>query len=312
MRVPVIVGIAGAMAVGGWLGVRAIPLRGAKGGSDVAAGAGPRIAQASIMPPLQMIPSVAGADEKPAPAKAGPADLTAAKGLIAGGKLFEARAALTPLILAAPEGPKREEMRRLLEGINKDIFFSRAPAPDCEMHTLQPGDALALIVKKYGKDVHYTRLVMQINGIQDATKIQAGKSLKIPKGTFSAVVQKGAHRLVILFNGQYIKEYPVSVGAPASPTPEGQFALENNKAINPPWTAPDHEIYKFGDPKNILGTRWMGFRNTDKHQGYGIHGTNDPASIGQNVSNGCIRMNNADVEEVFSMLMPGDTVEVQK
>jgi len=45
-------------------------------------------------------------------------------------------------------------------------------------------------------------------------------------------------------------------------------------------------------------------------KGYGIHGTNAPGSIGHNVSHGCIRMRNRDVEELFELMAVGDSVEL--
>jgi hypothetical protein len=45
-------------------------------------------------------------------------------------------------------------------------------------------------------------------------------------------------------------------------------------------------------------------------QGYGIHGTNEPNSIGKAASHGCIRMAKADVEEIFDLVEVGDTVEL--
>ena len=62
----------------------------------------------------------------------------------------------------------------------------------------------------------------------------------------------------------------------------------------------------------MLGTRWLGFAEKGEYQSYGIHGTNDPNSIGRNVSNGCVRMLNKDVEEIFSMLQIGDKVQIVK
>lgn len=82
--------------------------------------------------------------------------------------------------------------------------------------------------------------------------------------------------------------------------------------INPDWYAPEGRVYHYGEPENILGTRWLGFKEADGRRGFGIHGTSDPASVGTDASNGCIRMNNADVEEVFSMLMPDDVVTIVK
>ena len=70
----------------------------------------------------------------------------------------------------------------------------------------------------------------------------AGKVLKIPQGTFSALVQKDAHRLIDLLDGNYIKEYPVALGAPDSPTPEGKFVLDVGKVKNPDWTSVDGQL----------------------------------------------------------------------
>ena len=234
----------------------------------------------------------------------------AAGQLLAAGKKYEARALLTRQVLVVPDGPIRENLRKTLNAINAELFFSRAPSPDSTVYEVQPGDSLSRIATKVCKRDHYFHeLIMRVNGIRDAKRIQAGQKLKIPTGTFSTLIQRDARRLTILLNGHYIKEYPVTVGAPATPTPLGKFSIANNKKVNPEWYSDGH-VYKYGDPRNILGTRWVGFEETDQHQGYGIHGTHDPNSIGQATSNGCVRMLNEDVEEIFGMLMPGDSVEI--
>lgn len=255
-------------------------------------------------------PFAPAADGQPAAPALGPVEQ--AKKLIGGGKKAEARALLTEAILASGEGPARDEMRSLLDQINAELFFSRSPSPDCSFYRVQKGDTLDRIIKsetKPRKDIYFADLIMRINGIANERRIRDGQNLKVPQGVFSAIVQKRAHRLIILFNGQYIKEYPVTLGAPATPTPAGAF-LVDTKQKNPDWYAPDGGVYKFGDQRNILGTRWIGFQETEQFQSYGIHGTADPQSIGKDASNGCVRMLNADVEEVFSMLMTGDSVKI--
>jgi len=234
-----------------------------------------------------------------------------AKQLIGGGRWYEARKLLTKQILAMPNGPQREKLRSILQEINQVLFFSREPSPDCIFHEVQRGDSLARIATRVCKrDYYFHTVIMRVNGIHDPNKVRLGQKLKLPRGTFSARVERGAHRLIILFNGDYIKEYPITVGARETPTPLGKFVLANDKMVKPDWTAPDGHVYKYGDPKNILGTRWLGFQETAEHAGFGIHGTTDPKSIGKDLSNGCIRMLNKDVEEIFGMLMPGEIVEV--
>jgi lipoprotein-anchoring transpeptidase ErfK/SrfK len=80
---------------------------------------------------------------------------------------------------------------------------------------------------------------------------------------------------------------------------------------NPVWYSPDG-IYQFGDPKNVLGSRWIGFEDKKGLYGYGIHGTTDPDSIGREMSNGCVRLNNEDVEDLFDYVKTKMTVVIQK
>jgi len=92
-------------------------------------------------------------------------------------------------------------------------------------------------------------------------------------------------RLVLLRGGVEAAHYPVAVGKPATPTPTGPWSVLN-KAFN---------------PGGVFGTRWMAFTR----QGHGLHGTNQPQSIGHAVSNGCVRMYNADVEALFDQVQVG-------
>jgi lipoprotein-anchoring transpeptidase ErfK/SrfK len=57
---------------------------------------------------------------------------------------------------------------------------------------------------------------------------------------------------------------------------------------------------------NPVGTRWLGLNR----KGYGIHGTNNPRSIGKRASHGCVRMRNRDVEDLFARVAVGDVVEL--
>jgi len=67
-------------------------------------------------------------------------------------------------------------------------------------------------------------------------------------------------------------------------------------------------VLKPGDPNNPLGSRWIGFG--EGGNGLGIHGTNEPDSIGKRVSLGCIRMLNADAELLYDCLIRGAEIEI--
>ena len=117
------------------------------------------------------------------------------------------------------------------------------------------------------------------------------------------VVSLEDRKLALVENGQVKKVYPVAVGKPSTPSPVGTFTIEH-RAANPTYSH-DGKVIPPG-PGNPVGTRWMGL----SIKGYGIHGTNEPRSIGKAASHGCIRMARADVEELFQLVAVGDTVEL--
>ena len=110
-------------------------------------------------------------------------------------------------------------------------------------------------------------------------------------------------KLALIEDGKVVKVYPVAVGAAATPSPSGEFRVRE-RITNPTYYSPGRVI---GPGKsNPLGTRWIGLG----HRGYGIHGTNEPRSIGKNASHGCIRMNKADVEELFELVSVNTPVKI--
>lgn len=112
-------------------------------------------------------------------------------------------------------------------------------------------------------------------------------------------------RKLVLFDGDRVmKVYDVAVGKPSTPTPEGEFRVINH-IPNPTYYGPN--VVVAPGKNNPLGTRWMGL----SAQGYGIHGTNVPSSIGQAASHGCIRMRQQDLEELFDLVHVGAVVELR-
>jgi lipoprotein-anchoring transpeptidase ErfK/SrfK len=117
------------------------------------------------------------------------------------------------------------------------------------------------------------------------------------------VVSIPDRKLALVENGKVVKIYPTAVGADVSPSPTGTFTVIR-RVPNPTW----YHAGKVVPPgkNNPVGSRWIGL----SRKGYGIHGTNAPKSIGHNVSHGCIRMLNHDVEELFRVIKEGDVVEL--
>lgn len=111
------------------------------------------------------------------------------------------------------------------------------------------------------------------------------------------------HKLALIEDGRVVKVYPVAVGRRVTPSPTGTFYIAN-RVKNPTYYRPGVVIPP--GPRDPVGTRWMGLSKP----GYGIHGTNEPGSIGHAASHGCIRMRTRDVEDLFSRVRVGDVVEL--
>jgi L,D-transpeptidase ErfK/SrfK len=109
--------------------------------------------------------------------------------------------------------------------------------------------------------------------------------------------------LQLIENGKPVAAYPVAVGKDRTQTPIGDFTV-TSKVINPTWFPTGKPPVPPG-PSNPLGIRWIGLKD-----GYGIHGNNNPKSIGSLVSLGCIRMFNEDVVELYNKVKVGTPVSI--
>ena len=110
-------------------------------------------------------------------------------------------------------------------------------------------------------------------------------------------------KLALLEDGKVVKLYRVAVGAETSPSPSGEFEIVN-RITNPTYYHP-HVVIPASE-ESPIGTRWVGL----SRKGYGIHGTNEPRSIGRAASHGCIRMKNRDMAQFFELVRIGDQVEI--
>ncbi|NLY75661.1 MAG: L,D-transpeptidase [Firmicutes bacterium] len=111
-------------------------------------------------------------------------------------------------------------------------------------------------------------------------------------------------RLYLYHDGKLLKIYKVAVGKMDTPSPVGDFHIVN-KVINPTWYPENGPAIPPG-PNNPLGKYWMGLNN----KGYGIHGNSAAWSIGAPASQGCFRMDNQDIGELFATVPVGTPVKV--
>jgi len=109
---------------------------------------------------------------------------------------------------------------------------------------------------------------------------------------YSIIINTKTRTLTLFRNNNVYRVYKIAVGKASTPTPKGTFKIIN-RAINP------------GGP---FGSRWLGLNAPNGD--YGIHGTNNPSSIGKNVSNGCVRMYNKDVIELSNIVSINTVVKI--
>jgi len=159
------------------------------------------------------------------------------------------------------------------------------------------------------KSIWIAKLLMAMTTTSAALQTSVpGASPKTPefaKATVHWVLVSLPDRKLALFeNGKVVRTYRVAIGKTSTPSPVGAFKIVN-RVTNPTYYHKGQVIA--AGKSNPVGSRWMGL----SAKGYGIHGTNQPNSIGQAASTGCIRMSKRDLEELFELVNVGDAVEIR-
>ena len=198
-----------------------------------------------------------------------------------------------------PDSPLLNQAQVKLGNLNVALLFSPIVTDRDDVHQVKSGDTLGRIASTNHTTVEVIR---RANGLKGDV-IRAEQRLKVPKGTFSIVVDKSQNQLLLTENNEFVKLYDVSTGKDNS-TPVGTFKI-TNRIPNPTWYG-QGAVVPPDSPENVLGTRWLGI----SQKGYGIHGTVEPDAIGKQVTAGCVRMTNADVEELFDIVPVGTEVTI--
>ncbi|MDO8729915.1 MAG: L,D-transpeptidase family protein, partial [Candidatus Omnitrophota bacterium] len=195
-----------------------------------------------------------------------------------------------------PDAQTAAAAQERLGQANVKLIFSPLMTADAIQYEVQPGDTLARIAKKHQTTVELLRASNPVRG----DLIRVGQKLKVNQARFNVLVDKSQNLLTLKSGEEVTKVYRCSTGTRGI-TPTGTYKIIN-RMVDPVWKG----IVAPGDPENPLGTRWLGF---DLPQ-YGIHGTNEPETIGQPVTKGCVRLVNSDVEELYTLLPEGTAVTI--
>ena len=234
-----------------------------------------------------------------------------------------ARAELTRLLDSnALSAAERTQAYAGINTLAEKLFFSpKIVAGDTvsQSYVVKKGDSLAKISsrEKLGTD---WRFVQRINGMASEKALRPDMRLKLAHGPFDAEVVKADFRINIYAgtgsDRVMVASFPCGTGTNDS-TPVGTFKVRSgSKLIDPQWTNPrTGEHFAANDPKNPIGERWIGLQGTTpdtaKFTGYGIHGTTEPQSIGQQMSMGCVRLGDAEVEVVYELIGEQSTIVIR-
>ena len=156
-----------------------------------------------------------------------------------------------------------------------------------------------------------------VNEMEDQAGAQAGT----PEQTGAAPVgvaikiDTRANTLEVHDGEKVIAAYPITVGSAQTASPIGEWRVR--RITKMPTFRYDKEMLKHGQrsgnfyllppgPRNPVGVMWIALNK----KGIGIHGTNDPGSIGRAASHGCIRLANWDVVRLATKIKPGDNVSI--
>jgi len=245
--------------------------------------------------------------------------ITEAKALLSENpsKLVEARDKLNQALRMPMSPQQRSSVKEQLSELSNQWLFSRNVLTDdplCESYLVKSGDLLSSIGDKFKVPYEF---LMTINRINDPRSLQAGLPIKVVKGPFNAKIYRSSFTMDIYLQNTYVRSFRVGLGKNKTETPTGIWRVKSDgKLEKPPWPDPvTGRIVYPEDPEYPLGSRWIGLEgltgDAKGRTGFGIHGTKDPDTIGTASSQGCIRLNNGEVIEVYNMLSPSlSTVEV--
>jgi hypothetical protein len=233
------------------------------------------------------------------------------------GRFYEARRALAELFSSTDSDALRVELAERGMALNRRLLITNPDPREVEFATVAHGENPTALARRV-KSLHgEPGLLFLLNGMKPGTVIRSEAKLRVARGAWTLFADKSLFRLWLCYEGAPFKEYAICVGAEEkTPATKWTVDLKNPK---PSWTAPPEWIEReklknpipYGHPRNPLGEYWIGLESPG-FMGFGIHGTNEPDTIGTKASNGCVRMLNADVVELAGCVwkgMPVATVE---
>jgi len=164
------------------------------------------------------------------------------------------------------------------------------------------GAHLVFLVKHRGSGWEQVYLPTRPNG---ATGWIKDRSVDLSLDPYRVTVSLGAHMLTVTKLGQIVLRTPAGVGRSVLPTPKGTYFVA--ELLKQPNASGPYGPFAFGlsAHSNVLQSFGGGPGQI------GIHGTNEPAALGTDVSHGCVRISNASITWLARMLPLGTPVVIK-
>jgi hypothetical protein len=244
--------------------------------------------------------------------------------------LLEQRATMTELLLSGKLAPAQEtQTRKALADIARKTLLSPRPSegdPYAFTCQLKAGESVYELVRRMDLRIP-AAYILQLNGLDENSKVAAGRELRMLRGPVCGVISKHEYKLDLYLQRDklppaYLRTVSVGIGK-ENRTPEGLFRVgQGRKAVHPDWDPPPSSTHtervsygQKGYPFGKVGL-WIGLEGAEDQtrgmKGYALHSTADPTSIGKAKSLGCVRVGDKDIAMLYSMLSEKwSTVEIR-
>ena len=212
---------------------------------------------------------------------------------------------ITDLYLSDLNFAERELVLPIADKCGWAAFFAvRVFDPYEWKRTIKPTDTLQTLSAENGVS---PELILKINRLESPNQLMSGKDgIKIPKGPFDATIFLARKELVVTSNGLFACRFRIGIGSPEILSEAVYNVKDEIKFEKPRYFPSDEEVIEPGDPRNPLGTHWIGL-----DQEIGIHGTNNLSCIGTDQAQvEGFSLDNRDIAELYDILTTESRVRI--